>query len=142
MSNLYESIESTVIECYSAEEALRLGKLLYPNKYYFSFNELNLWSMIDKIRQHPFNSIHYHPVFEKLNMYDMKNNTELCKTFCIYMKSFKNLDISSKKLNIHRNTLKYRLERIKEISNVDLDDPHVCMLVLCGCYMKELNSFF
>ena len=100
------------------------------------------WSMIDKIRQHPFNSIHYHPVFEKLNMYDMKNNTELCKTFCIYMKSFKNLDISSKKLNIHRNTLKYRLERIKEISNVDLDDPHVCMLVLCGCYMKELNSFF
>ena len=142
MSQLYECIGYTVTECYSTEEALRLGKLLYPNNKYYSFEEVNLWSMIDKIYQHPFNNIYYHPVFDILNKYDEKNNTELHKTLCIYMKSFKNLDSTSKELDLHRNTLKYRLERIKEISKVDLNDPYVCLTILCGCYMKELGSFF
>lgn len=52
--------------------------------------------------------------------YDKKNSTELVETLEVYIEEDRNLNKTSEKLFIHKNTLKYRIKRIEDISKCDL----------------------
>ena len=64
-----------------------------------------------------------HPDLLVLKDYDRKNNTDLCNTLKVYLTSAGNYNIISKELHIHRNTAIYRLQRIRDIIDCDLNDP-------------------
>jgi sugar diacid utilization regulator len=54
--------------------------------------------------------------------YDTEHHAELVTTMSVYLDCGGNYDGTSHALNIHRSTLRYRLRRIREISNHDLTD--------------------
>lgn len=54
--------------------------------------------------------------------YDAQQKTELVPTLSTYFECARNYDATAKALSAHRNTLKYRLKRIREISGHDLAD--------------------
>jgi sugar diacid utilization regulator len=58
----------------------------------------------------------------KLVTYDREHNAELIKTLTRYLDAGGNYDDTARMLNIHRSTLRYRLSRIREISERDLQD--------------------
>ena len=58
----------------------------------------------------------------KLLTYDRDHNAELVKTLARYFDEGGNYDQTAKLLNIHRSTLRYRLNRIRAISERDLQD--------------------
>ncbi len=58
----------------------------------------------------------------KLLEYDMKNNTKYYLTLKTYIEEDKNAIKTADKLFVHRNTINYRLNKIKEIMDVDLDN--------------------
>lgn len=53
------------------------------------------------------------------------SDPELLETLSCYLSSGENLKLTSEKLYIHVNTLKYRLQRISRLLNCDLKDPNV-----------------
>ena len=55
--------------------------------------------------------------------YDSSRGSELVQTLSRYHECGGNYDATAKALTIHRSTLKYRLQRIKQISGHDLTDP-------------------
>ena len=55
--------------------------------------------------------------------YDSDHGTDLVATLTSYLECRGNYDATSAALSVHRNTLKYRLRRIKEISEHDLKHP-------------------
>lgn len=57
----------------------------------------------------------------KLLEYDKKNETELYKTLKVYLRNERNAVHTSKELFIHRSTLFYRIDRIKDLTSIDLD---------------------
>ena len=61
-------------------------------------------------------------ILSKLIAYDEKYNTDLIKTLDVYLSKNCNLNQTAEELFIHRNTIKYRLQRIEEITNTNLDD--------------------
>jgi hypothetical protein len=54
--------------------------------------------------------------------YDRRTNSELTKTLEVYLQCNGNITKATKALHIHRNTMKYRLEKIVDLSGIDLDD--------------------
>jgi DNA-binding PucR family transcriptional regulator len=54
--------------------------------------------------------------------YDARKKTELVETLSTYFECGRNYNATAKALVTHRNTLKYRLHRIHEISGHDLAD--------------------
>jgi DNA-binding PucR family transcriptional regulator len=64
-----------------------------------------------------------HPAVDTLSRYDRENGSELLKTLFIYLQQSMNQIHAADALFIHRNTLKYRLARIEELTHIDLDDP-------------------
>jgi sugar diacid utilization regulator len=58
--------------------------------------------------------------------YDEKRNADLVRTLMHYLRNGGNYQATAEALIVHRNTLKYRLQRIRQISGLDLSDPEVC----------------
>ena len=55
--------------------------------------------------------------------YDAKKRSELVTTLSRYLECGGSYDATAKALSVHRSTLKYRLQRIREISGHDLSCP-------------------
>jgi sugar diacid utilization regulator len=64
-----------------------------------------------------------HPAVEILSRYDQKNGSDLLSTLRVYMEQGMNQIHTANALFIHRNTLKYRLAKISELTDIDLSDP-------------------
>jgi sugar diacid utilization regulator len=54
--------------------------------------------------------------------YDREHHSQLMKTLYAYLNEFGALESTAAKLHVHRNTLKYRLARIAELTGWDLND--------------------
>lgn len=55
--------------------------------------------------------------------YDATKGTELVQTLTTYLDHGGRYETTAQALSIHRSTLKYRLQRIRELSGYDLNDP-------------------
>ena len=64
-----------------------------------------------------------HPAIAKLRRYDAEKQTVLCETLYHYILNERSIKLGAEAVHIHRNSFMYRLERIKALIEVDLDDP-------------------
>lgn len=62
------------------------------------------------------------PQVKEIIEYDKENETEYAVTLYHYIKNFMNLNSVSKVLNLHRNTISYRINRITELFQIDYND--------------------
>jgi DNA-binding PucR family transcriptional regulator len=61
---------------------------------------------------------------KRLQEYDKKNNTDLVETLEVFLNKDSNVHEAANQLNVHTNTLNYRLKRISEIGEINLKDPN------------------
>ena len=64
-----------------------------------------------------------HPALITLEMYDREHKTDFYETLSCYIANERSHAETSKSMGIHRNTLMYRIKRICEIIESDLEDP-------------------
>jgi sugar diacid utilization regulator len=55
--------------------------------------------------------------------YDEKRHTQLTRTLSVYLASGRHYESTARSLSVHPSTLKYRLQRIRELTGHDLNDP-------------------
>lgn len=65
--------------------------------------------------------------------YDLNRGTELVATLAEYLEHGRNYDTTAAALCVHRSTLKYRLQRIREICGCDLRDPDAHFNLQLAC---------
>jgi DNA-binding PucR family transcriptional regulator len=82
---------------------------------------------------------HENDSLKKLNEYDRKYNNNLIETLEVYLNKDCNVRSSAKSLNIHPNTLSYRIRRISEIGEVDLKDITQKMTLFLDLKLKKLS---
>ncbi|MBI5301536.1 MAG: helix-turn-helix domain-containing protein [Chloroflexi bacterium] len=96
-------------------------RLAEPNALYFG--ELNVYRLLFQLEDNPELATFADEVLGKLIEYDREQGTDLVQTLAAYFTHKGNLSQTAEALFVHRNTLLYRMERIKEISGLDLDNP-------------------
>ncbi len=73
--------------------------------------------------------------------YDLENDTKLLLTLEVYLKHNKSLKLAATELFIHRSTLTYRLDSIKKLVNMNLDDADERLHILLSCIvLRNLNT--
>jgi len=70
--------------------------------------------------------------------YDEQQHSELLDTLNTYFANNGNTALTAKELKIHRNTLAYRLNRIAEITCLDLDDADVRLNLHLALKVREI----
>jgi len=82
-----------------------------------------------------------HRALKTLRKYDNDNNTELYVTLRTYLECNKNLQATAKSLFIHRNSLAYRITRIKQLTGVDLDNINLINSLMDSFRIERYLSF-
>ena len=70
--------------------------------------------------------------------YDRERQADLVETLRVYLDSGFNLTRSAEALNVHPNTVVYRLKRVKDLSGRDPYDRDDLLLLLLGLKLTEL----
>ncbi|MED4925567.1 helix-turn-helix domain-containing protein [Anoxybacillus geothermalis] len=74
--------------------------------------------LLEKKRQGEWTNL----ALEKLQAYDRKHHSDFVKTFETFFDHNENVQETAEALNVHPNTLAYRLKRIADIGEIDLGD--------------------
>ncbi|AFM01954.1 transcriptional regulator, CdaR family [Desulfitobacterium dehalogenans ATCC 51507] len=82
-----------------------------------------------------------HTKVELLHQYDLKNDTELAKTLLTYFQFGQNKSLAAEKMHLHRNTLTYRLNIIKNLVDIDCSnrnmDENEIFHIMLSCKFLE-----
>lgn len=103
-----------------AEQALQISKLTGADNNICFYNELGIYSLLLNIRDTQVLEKYYHTVLDPIVKYDSMNSSELLATLEMLIRENGNITTTAEKLFIHRNTLKYRIQKIEEITEYDL----------------------
>ncbi|MFQ5410266.1 MAG: PucR family transcriptional regulator, partial [Anaerolineales bacterium] len=87
------------------------------------FGDLSVYRLLFQIEHHPELAQFCDEMLGKLLAYDAQHNSTLIETLTEYFTRRGNLSQTAAALYIHRNTLQYRMERIAEITGLNLDNP-------------------
>ena len=63
-----------------------------------------------------------HPAIQILETYDLKNETDLLNTLKQYLYCDRSVRKTSERMYIHKNTVLYRMNQIRDMCNLDLED--------------------
>ena len=68
---------------------------------------------------------YYYDIFEPILEYDKLNNTDLMETLFCYLNHSLHYQETAAALFIHKNTLKYRINKLESIFQSTLDNPNL-----------------
>ncbi|MEV5407280.1 helix-turn-helix domain-containing protein [Thermopolyspora sp. NPDC052614] len=68
--------------------------------------------------------------YERLLAYDAEHGSELVATLRAYLDAFGDVNAAAARVHVHANTFRYRLKRLVEIGELDLDDPDVRLSIM------------
>lgn len=84
--------------------------------------EIAPYYFVEKTRRDSLSRSLCHPDAEMLLAHDKENGTVFFDTYLTFLLNDRNLVKTAKELNIHRNTLVYRIEKIHEMISADDED--------------------
>lgn len=119
---IYESATDIRKSYYEARQALELCKKSTVRMKVSAYSELGIYRLLFKVNdtEEIRNFYHYH--LDPIIAYDAQNHTELVNTLRQYLHCGCNISQTAQKLFIHRNTLLYRLNQIKDLLGLSLGD--------------------
>ena len=83
-----------------------------------------------------------HPEVVDLMRYDKKNNSDFGEFLFTFILNDCSMAQTAKELNIHRNTVLYKLNKIKELINIDLNDSMEKASILYSCQILRYVTKF
>ncbi|MFZ5754142.1 MAG: helix-turn-helix domain-containing protein, partial [Bacillota bacterium] len=105
----------------NAMQALKIGSQLYQGEFIVFYEELEIKKILLNNPPEVLRDFVEKTLGNLLN-YSNASRNEFLVTLLTYIKSNGNWSFTKEKLNIHGNTLSYRLKRIEEILGLDLED--------------------
>ncbi len=119
----YEGIAGIQKSYKEAFKALRIAKQIGSQGQNIHFHDLGIYRLLVLIDKREELEEFLNETVRPLIHYDAERNSDLVKTLDMFFRCQGNAKKVSDKLYTHYNTILYRLERIREITGLDLNDP-------------------
>jgi purine catabolism regulator len=121
ISRVHSGIDSFRTAFHEARRALELGRALAPDRLITYFGDLGVYRVLFAVRETGEMQAFYDDMLGRLARYDREKKTELIPTLDAFLCANNATEVAAR-LSLHRNSLLYRLRRIREITGLDLDD--------------------
>lgn len=120
-----------------AQAAIQIGREINYSKKIYPFWEYALdYIIYEGWDSLPLSVILYGHLKEMI-YYDRQHHTQYCATLKTFFQNYMTMAPTAKALNIHISTLKYRLHRIHEMLDLDLNDPTNKMYLQIMMYILD-----
>lgn len=120
--------------------ALELGTLIDKHKTFYTYEDYAVYHFMN-VRGELENSIQFcHPALFVLVDYDQKHSTNFVTSLYVYLNNDKNIVKSAKILHVHRNTMSYRMDKIAEVMNLDINNKDISFHLLLSFKLLIFNE--
>ncbi|SDY72104.1 DNA-binding transcriptional regulator, PucR family [Bacillus sp. 166amftsu] len=102
-----------------------------------SYQNMGIYQLIELLFEQRKQEEYENQALQKLHAYDCKYNSNLVETLEMFLNNDSNTSEVAKVLNVHVNTLSYRLKRICEISEIDLKDLNQKMVLYLDLKLQK-----
>jgi sugar diacid utilization regulator len=118
MSSRFTDLSSVTFRLEEAKRALLIGRMFASSHCFYCFDQYRLGNMIHDLNQQAKLSFYLYPPLMRLIRHEKGKDTQLVYTLYEYLKQTKNPTAVCEKLFIHKNTLFYRLDKIRSIMGI------------------------
>ena len=122
MSRPFTSCANLMAARMQSSAALEQGKVEAPTFWFYRFDDYALAWLVSHGRGSSPSTYVAHPALSALVRYDDQHESDLVETLRTFMECRYNATEAAARLFVARSTLLNRLDRIKEITAIDLDD--------------------
>lgn len=105
-----------------ALDATAFGKMVFGNDAVIQYNQLGVYRLLCQYNNVDDLKKYIHPALMILTKYDHEKNNDLIKTLEVYLSHNANAKKTAEELFVHYKTIQYRINRIKEIMDIDFED--------------------
>ncbi|MDH0622864.1 PucR family transcriptional regulator ligand-binding domain-containing protein [Pseudomonas chengduensis] len=123
-----------------ARQALAVAQRFPERLGLCSFNELGVLELLGAIRDRSLLDRFVERVLGALIGDDSRHQPVLMPTLEAWFAENGNLALAAQRLNVHRNTLSYRLQRIEALTGCSFEDPHDRLNISVALLIRRLSS--
>ncbi len=105
-----------------------------------NFEEMGVYQILFSIEDKQILISMYYRLLQPLINYDQKHHSELEKTLYYYLVYDGSMQAMAKNLYMHRNTINYRMNKIKELLNCEFESIDEKMEYLLAFYIKKIMN--
>lgn len=140
-SGTFYSLKMIKTAYVQATVALRLGNMINENERWHNYRDYYIYHMLGicskeiNIESLMFLKLKFLMENDRQTKMD---NTQVLK---VYINNNRNSLVTAKIMNLHRNSIVYRLKKIEEILGIDLNDINICVRLFISFKILELVSF-
>ncbi len=123
--------------CYTnTRKIIRLARKLFGPGQIAFWDDLEIYTLLSELGQ-PLGRF-YESVLGAVDRAGVKNRGELLRTLRVYLECQGNMVAAAEQLFIHRNTLRYRLDRLRKLLDRDWETPEGRFALLMALKIRNL----
>ncbi len=121
-----------------SKSALRIAKIKdIPS---VAYEDIGIYKLLFEVESQSVLHDYYNVVMGDLVSYDKENNSDYCKTLLQYIENDGSVQKVAEINNSHRNTINYKMKKIKELLNTELDIKSTAEIVLAFKIYNIINT--
>lgn len=129
VSNAFSRVENFAFHYARANSALELARRLGSGEAVCRYLDYQVYDLLAQAADPAQLGLYCHPALALLRQYDHRTDGALYQTLRTYLDCGCSIKQTAAALFIHRNSLVYRLERISQIGQLDLEQPDTRFLL-------------
>ncbi|WML46478.1 helix-turn-helix domain-containing protein [Neobacillus sp. PS3-40] len=140
-SSIYEDYQK-VGKAYQETLSVFSIKEKFPieTKGIHNYQKLGIYQLITFILEKRKGEDYVNQSLKSLHDYDKKHNSNLVETLEVFLNNDNNINDAAKELNVHANTLNYRIKRISEIGDINFKDPNQKMTLFLDLKVEKYQQ--
>jgi DNA-binding PucR family transcriptional regulator len=130
--------KSAVLE---AQNAMKISRKLNGKDGIGDCRKLGVYKLFFDMENQDAMTDLYNEILGNLKEYEKNSSKELLYSLQVYIDENRNIGKAAEKLFIHRNTMKYRINKIEEILECDLKDDKTMFHIMLGIKIGKFLGF-
>lgn len=122
----------------NAKTACRLAARTRSSDIIHYYDHYAFYDILSRVSEPEIMKSYVHPLLSALHEYDLSHGANLLDTLELYLQCGQNAKRTAEKMFIHRNTLNYRLAKIREISGKSEWSPEEVFRLSCSFKINRL----
>ena len=123
-----------------AKSAIDISNIMTNGEKIYFYESLGIYSLITQINNGKFLDSYVESKIGKLIKMDKMQEGDLCDTLETYLEHNCNANATSEALFIHRNTMRYRMDKIKKILDDDINNMSVLLELKLAFAIKHYRD--
>lgn len=137
VSNEYQNLLETKIYKMQADNAMMLVNQISPVDRICYYKDCYLSNILIPPTKDLPECSYISPIISTLQQYDQEHNSDFLLTLKTFIKNLCNSTNTCRELNIHRNTILYRIAKIEEITHSNIQNYETFLHLAVSFYMLE-----